>query len=102
MRRLLQLGTFLLLLAVVLAPIFEFFDSWDGPGLGNDTEMAVFGLVLLLCLVLAVCKVLCNLADRFRFVLVAMVWPERSSPLYLDQAFPFKLILPPIFAPLRI
>lgn len=101
-RRLLQFGTFVLLLAVVLAPVFEYFDRGDAPGLGNDTEIAVFVLVLLLCLVLAVCKILSNISHRFESVLVAMIWPERSDPLYLDQAFPYKLILPPIFAPLQI
>ena len=53
MRRIFQIGTILLLLAVFLAPVFEFFDRWAAPGLGNDTEMAVLCFVLLLCLLLA-------------------------------------------------
>ena len=102
MTRLLKVGTFLLLLAVFLAPICEFFDRWDAPGLENDTEMAVFLLALLLCLVLAVCKILSNVLVRITLFLVGLVWPERSSPLCRDEAFAYKLILPPIAAPLRI
>ncbi len=98
----LRVGTFVLLLSVFLAPTFELFDRWDAPGLCNDTEMAVFGLVLLLCLALAVWEIVSSLADQFSDVVVAILSPERSSPLHLEQAFGYKLIVPPITAPLTI
>ncbi len=101
-RRIYQIGTLFLLLSLFLAPVFECFDRWDLPGLGNDTEMAAFGLVLLLCLLLAVCKLIPGLADRIGVVLSAMVRPERSSPLYKGCGFTCKLVVPPILTPLRI
>ncbi len=64
MKRLLQIGLVLLSLTVVFAPLLEFFDRWDPAGsLMNDTELATFGVVLLLGLVLLICKVVATL-DR--------------------------------------
>lgn len=45
-----------MVLATILAPISELFDRWDAPGLSNDTEFAIFTLVLFLALVLLVSK----------------------------------------------
>lgn len=56
MRRLLQFGFVVLVLAAFLTPLSEYFDRWDTPGIGNDTEMGLFCLVLLICLVLVVSK----------------------------------------------
>ncbi|MEO8735004.1 MAG: hypothetical protein ABI380_00545 [Edaphobacter sp.] len=61
-RRLLQLGFVLLVMATFFTPLAEFFDRWDAPGLNNDTEFAIFALVFLLCLVLLVCKLISSLA----------------------------------------
>ncbi len=84
MRRIYQIGTLFLLLSLFLAPVFECFDRWDPPGLGNDTEMAAFGLILLLCLLLAVCKLIPGLANRISVVLSAMVWPEQIAEAIHD------------------
>jgi len=62
MRRLLQLGAWLLVLAAFVTPISEYFDRWDAAGLGSDTEFAVFVLIFVLCLVLVVCRLLSSLA----------------------------------------
>ncbi len=102
MRRILQIGTLTLLLAVFLAPVLEMFDRWDAPGLGNDTEMAVFCIILLLCLLLAACTLIRRFADRSKDELIPMVWPDQASQLYLEQASLRKLVIPPIAAPLRI
>jgi hypothetical protein len=58
MHRLLQLGTLMLLFAALAVPLFELFDRWDAPGVGSDTEMGVFALVLVCCLVLLVAKLI--------------------------------------------
>jgi hypothetical protein len=55
-KRLLQLGTLLLLLATFVTPISEYFDRWDAAGLSNDTEFAIFVLALSLCLILLVSR----------------------------------------------
>lgn len=102
MRRIFQIGTLLLLLTVVLTPVLEMFDRWDAPGLGNDTEMAAFCFVLLLCLLLAACTLIRRFGDRFKHKLVPMVWPDEVPLLYLEQVFADKLVIPPITAPLRI
>ncbi len=94
MRRIFQLGTLLLLLSVFLAPVLEVFDRWDAPGLGNDTEMGVFCLVLLLCLLLAVLRLVRSFADRMAPTLVAMEWPERSPEYYVLRGFTAPVVLP--------
>lgn len=101
-KRIFQLGTILLLLTVFLAPVFEFFDRWDAPGLNNDTEMAVFCFILLLALLLAACTLIYRLPDRSEGSCVPMVWPDTVTFLRLGEAFTFKLIIPPISPPLRI
>ncbi len=102
MRRLLQLGTLCLFLAVFLAPLEECFDHWDLPGIANDTEFAVFALILTLCLVLLVSKLLSVLALRIGFV--AQPHRQRSRPASLQQTnSPFAIFIPPIGpSPLRI
>jgi hypothetical protein len=60
----------MLLLAAFFTPLVEFFDRWDPPGPSNDTEMAVFGLIFALCLVLIVCKLTAALATLISLVLV--------------------------------
>ena len=102
MRRIFQIGTLLLLIAVFLAPMLELFDRWDAPGPGNDTEMAVFCIVLLLCLLLAACTLIRRLADRSEDELIAIEWPDEVPRLYTERAFTYKLVIPPITAPLRI
>jgi hypothetical protein len=56
MGRILRLSVTLLILTSVLAPVSEALDRWDAPGLGNDTEMGLFALVLVLCLVVVVSR----------------------------------------------
>lgn len=98
-RRLLQIGLGLLLTISVLAPIEEYFDHWDLPGLGNDTELAVFLVVLFICLVLVVALALALRAHSrqtvhrlvplrvrenhvyARFALRLAVYPDTSPPL---------------------
>jgi hypothetical protein len=54
-KRLLQFGLLLLGLATLLALLVEFFDRWDQPGPPlNDTELGVFGVILVLALILLV------------------------------------------------
>lgn len=57
-RRLLQFASLVLILVAIATPISALFDRWDPPNLGNDTEMTVFALVLLLCLLLLVCSLI--------------------------------------------
>jgi len=67
-RRLLQLGFVLLIMATFLAPIAECFDRWDAPGLSNDTEFPLFLFVLFICLVLIVAKLVSLRALTLQFV----------------------------------
>jgi hypothetical protein len=80
MRRLLQIGFVLLMMATFLAPIAEFFDRWDAPGLSNDTEFPLFLFVLLICLVLIVAKLVSLQALKLQFV-------SRLVPLPVAFAF---------------
>jgi hypothetical protein len=92
----------MLLLATFLWPLVEFFDRWDPPGPSNDTEMAVFGLILLLCFVLLVCKLTASLAGLIAFISVlrprlSCGSPRRTSPVFAS------VFVPPLSAPpLRI
>ena len=80
MRRLLQFGTLILILAAILPPLFECFDRWDGPGLGNDTEMGLFFIVFFICLALVVCKLIASIAGRMSFISVLLPrWDHLES-----------------------
>lgn len=92
----------MLLLAIVLAPLLECFDRWDAPGLGNDTEMAAFCFVLLLCLLLAACRLIRHVSDHIRIELVPMEWPEPIPLLYELSGFSAEIVPPPILVSLRI
>jgi hypothetical protein len=35
----------MLILVAFITPLIEFFDSWDPPGIGSDTEQTVFALI---------------------------------------------------------
>jgi hypothetical protein len=100
-KRLLQVPTLLLLLAAFLTPLVEFFDQWDAPGPNNDTEMAVFGFIFALCLVLLVCKLTAALATLISLVLVRHLRQNRGSPFLRARVF-LNFIVPDTSPPLRI
>jgi len=91
----------MLLLAAFLTPLVEFFDRWDAPGPSNDTEMAVFGLIFALCLVLIVCKLTAALATLISLVLVPGLGQSRGSARREAKLF-LSSIIPQISPPLRI
>ena len=101
-KRLLQFGVLLLGLAAVLTPLMEFFDNWDPPGPpSNDTELGVFGLILILCLVLLVSRLIATL-DRlietgavFRLQPIPLMWLEASRRIA-------SAVVPHSSPPLRI
>ncbi len=100
--RLLQFGTIMLLLAAFVIPLLELCDRWDAPGLGNDTEMGVFFLVLVLCLVLVVCKLIAASSGRLSWITTLLPRWEQTFRL-LDQPFSKIIFIPPQFPPpLRI
>lgn len=86
-RRLLQFGAFLLIMATFLAPLAEFFDCWDAPGLNNDTEFGLFAFVLLLCLVLLVCKLISSLTAMGHLVCLLYSPPRYRVPVGLLRIF---------------
>jgi len=101
-RGLLQFGTLMLLLSTFLSPMLEFFDRWDPPGPGNDTEMAVFGLILVLCLVLLVCKLTASLAGLVPFIFVFRHFLSCGLPVRPSSVVT-RFFVPPLFPPpLRI
>lgn len=73
MRRLLQFATVTFLLVTFLAPVVECFDRWDAAGLRNDTEFAVFAVVLLMCLVLLVASLVAAAAHRTDMTVVRVL-----------------------------
>jgi len=79
-RRLLQIAFVLLMIATLLAPLAEFFDRWDAPGLNNDTEFPLFLFVLFICLVLIVARLVSLRALKLQFV-------SRLVPLAFAFAF---------------
>jgi hypothetical protein len=92
----------MLLLAAFVTPMVELFDRWDPPGPSNDTELAVFALVLGLCLVLIVCKLVASLAGRVFLTSTRQPTPDRGATLRELQA-PHSIFVPPLSPPpLRI
>lgn len=92
----------MLLLATFVTPLMEYFDRWDLPGIANDTEFAVFVLILTLCLVLLVSRLLSALALLIHLV----AQPHRPQP-ELSHATPAHRLIaffipPPSPPPLRI
>ena len=102
MRRLLQFGTLLFLLVVFVAPVAEFFDRWDAPGLSNDMEFGVFALVLALCLVLVVCMLIAARSLRNKLVLGPVVQYPPDEKIPFGPTLVFSIFIPPRLAPLRI
>ncbi len=100
-RRLLQFASLLFLLTMLLAPLAECFDAWDPPGLADDTEFAVFGFALILCLVLLVCRFIASLALEFDLAESSKVFRGVCSFHASDRALP-PLFIPPLRSPLRI
>ena|ERR1035437_8553740 len=102
MRRLLQLGTLLLLLATVVAPLSECLDRWDAPGISNDVEFAVFVSILGLCLVLLVGKLIATLALVVQLVLLPDLAPGEAPPASQTNSLLSFFVLPLSPPPLRI
>ena len=92
----------MLLLAAFVTPIAELFDRWDPPGPSNDTEMAVFGLVFALCLVLLVCKLMASLVSIIGLVSLPLPRLSRGSPLGEVRAVSTFFVPPLSPPPLRI
>ena len=92
----------MLLLAAFVTPVMEIFDRWDPPGPSNDTELAMFSLILALCLVLLVCKLVASLAGRIFVISIRLPRPDRGATLRELQA-PHSIFVPPHSPPpLRI
>jgi hypothetical protein len=102
MRRLLQFGTLLFLLVMSVAPLAEFFDRWDAPGLSNDTEFGVFALVLALCLVQVVCMLIAARSLRNKLVLGPMVQYPPDEKISFGTTLIVSIFIPPRLSPLRI
>jgi hypothetical protein len=58
MKWLLRFVTITIITMTFLMPLLEFFDRWDRPGLGNDTELPVFLVTLFITLVILVAAVI--------------------------------------------
>jgi len=102
MRRLLQLGTWCLFLAAFITPLVECFDRWDEPGIANDTEFAVFALILTLCLVLLVSKLLSVVALAMRLVAQSHSLDAESASAASAHSL-IAFFVPPLSSPpLRI
>jgi hypothetical protein len=102
MRRLLQIGTFLFLLVILLAPLAECFDRWDAPGISNDTEFSVFALVLALCLVVAVCLPIAARSLLRNLVLERVAQELTDERLPIGAKLQVSIFIPPRLLPLRI
>lgn len=91
-----------MILVAAFVPMLELFDYWDKPGLSNDTEYGVFGLVLTICLVLLVGKLISSRALLLGFTSVRVLLPDsREKPD--DTGHSSILVVPPrFFAPLLI
>ena len=94
MRRLYQLGTLLLTMATFLAPISEWFDRWDTPGLSNDIEFGIFVLVFALVLILVLCKLTATLALRLTLRRTT-VSPHVGRSSFISLGVGARIFIPP-------
>jgi len=102
MRRMLQIGTWVLLLVMFLSPLAECFDRWDAPGISNDTEFAVFTLIFALCLVLVVCVLLAARSLLHRLGLEHTILQPSNERLPIGARLRISIFIPPRLLPLRI
>jgi hypothetical protein len=100
-RRLLQLGFFLLVTATFLPPLAELFDRWDAPGLDNDTEFALFAIVFTICLVLLVCKLNSSL-ERMAYLVGLPYSPPQNEAPAISFGIYSDAVIPHTSPPLRI
>ena len=101
MKRLFQLGTILMLIGAFY-PLLELFDRWDPPGPSNDTEFAVYGFILSICLVLLLCKLIFSAVLAFSFV-TDRVFLLDEKLRAADSALRSIFAIPPLnLIPLRI
>jgi hypothetical protein len=100
-KRLLQFSLFLLGLATLLAPLVEFFDRWDPPGPPmNDTELDVFGFILVLALILLVSKLIAILD---KLVAIGTVFRPQSFSILAEPGLRLVFAVAPHSSPpLRI
>jgi len=100
-RRLLQFGVLLLSVAAVLTPVMEWFDRWDPPGsFMTDTELSVFALILVLCLILLVSRLL---AALLRVPMVATLRPWQREGVGREGGIGYSwIVVPHSSPPLRI
>lgn len=90
------------MLIASFVPLLEWFDRWDAPGLANDTEYAVFALVLMICLVLLVGKLISSRSLVLRLVMASIVRrPDRAEGRASEPAGLFA-VPPLLLLPLRI
>lgn len=92
----------MLLLTAFLTPVFEFFDHWDPPGLGSDTEMAVFAFIFALCLVLIVCKMTAVFALLISMTSTFQVQMQRAISFKWQKVSDCFFVPPLSPSPLRI
>ena len=102
MGRLLQFGTVLLMLVTLLVPVSEYFDRWDAAGLTNDTEFALFCIVMLLCLVLVAARLVAARASRMWLASLALPPVAGLLRSLVPEAVEPRPIPPLASPPLRI
>ncbi len=97
----LQLGFLLMMVVTFVTPLAECFDRWDAPGLGNDTEFALFLVVFLLCLVLVVAMLVALRALERQSVLRLLLMRAKSFITRLVRVLSLAIV-PHDSPPLRI
>jgi hypothetical protein len=100
MKRLIQICGLLMVLATFLAPMAEYFDRWDSPGMSTDTEFAVFAVILILCLVLLVSKLIASLSMVISLTVTLYPRHHSQSKAFNSSCtfatFPPSLSAPPL------
>ena len=90
------------MLMVIATPISAFFDRWDPPGLGDDTEMTFFALVLVLCLVLLVCRLIATFVAPLAMLRGCALDLDRAGSMWNRVADTILFVPPQSPSPLRI
>ena len=91
-----------MLLATVFMPLEELFDSWDEPGLANDTEFALFAFALAICLVVLVCALIAAAMLKVYMLSLRVIQSARTAKRG-EAGHTFIFAVPPLLlVPLRI
>jgi membrane-bound metal-dependent hydrolase YbcI (DUF457 family) len=101
--RLFKFAVVAIVLAVLVHPLVESMDTWDGVGPTNDTELTVVGLVIAIGLILTLRRLIVLTTAAMELMALRLDAPDDPEPVTPPSGLTaFSSSGPPPLLPLRI